>query len=71
MKSHPEQVNGLVTIKQGKVTLLKNVSELKAAIIGRGDPVTVLKSLADAGWKLYGDYELKIRKDLDKQSGAA
>jgi hypothetical protein len=68
MKTHPEQVNGLVIIKQGKVTLLKNVSELHGAILGHGDPLTVLKSLADAGWKLYGDYELKIRKDSDKQS---
>lgn len=57
------QVNGLVTIKRGKVTLLKNVTELHAAIIGDGDPATVLRSLADAGWKLYGDYELKIYKE--------
>ena len=60
------QLHGLVTIKQGKVTLLKNVTDLNAAIIGNGDPVTVLKSVADAGWTLYGDYQLKIYKNPDQ-----
>ena len=40
-------------------------ADLHAAIVGNGDPVHVFKSLADAGWKLYGDYELKIYKNSD------
>ena len=50
-------------IKNGKVTLLKNVSDNYAAIIGAGDPVQVLKTLSDEGWKLGGDYELRIYKE--------
>jgi hypothetical protein len=57
------QLHGTVTIKDGKVTYLKNVTDLNAAIIGNGDPTHVLKSLTDAGWKLYGNYELKIHKN--------
>lgn len=53
---------GFVYVKNGTVTLLKNVSDNYAAIIGNGDPVHVLKMLSDAGWKLDGDYELKIYK---------
>jgi hypothetical protein len=63
MGTQPQQLHGIVTIRQGKVILLENVSELGAAAADNGDPVTVLKSLADAGWKLSGDYELKILKD--------
>jgi hypothetical protein len=40
--------------------LLKNVTEMNAAIVGNGDPAYVLKTLADAGWKVQGDYELRI-----------
>ena len=57
------QLHGIVSVKEGKVTYLKNVSDLTAAAVGNGDPVHVFKTLADAGWKLYGDYELKIYKD--------
>ena len=58
------QLHGLITIKDGKVTKLKNVIDPNAAIVANGDPVHVLKSLADVGWKLYGEYELKIYKTI-------
>ena len=57
-----KDIHGIVTIRDGKVMLLKNVSDLHAAVVGAGDPVTVLKSLADAGWKIDGDYDLRISK---------
>jgi len=65
METQPQQLRGIVTIKRGKVTFLKNVTDLQTAFIGNGDPDTVLKTLADAGWKLEGDYELKIYKNID------
>jgi hypothetical protein len=58
-----KNVHGVVTIRNGKVTLLKNVSELHASAIGAGDPWTILKSLADAGWRVDGDYDLKIIRE--------
>jgi hypothetical protein len=57
------QAGGHHSAMREKVTFLKNVTDLNAAIVGNGDPVLVLKSLADAGWKIYGDYELKIYKN--------
>lgn len=45
------------------MTLLKNVSELHAAAIDAGDPWTVLKSLADAGWRVDGDCDLEIIRE--------
>ena len=58
------QLHGVMTIKDGKVMLLKNVTDMNAAIIGGGNPVHVFKALSDAGWKLYGDYELRIYKNV-------
>jgi len=66
MSDEPRQLHGTVTIKDGKVTLLKNVSEMNAAIIGNGDPALVLQRLAEAGWRLYGNYELKIYKNVSE-----
>jgi hypothetical protein len=63
MDEPKEQLHGTVTIKNGKVTLLKNVTDMNRAIVGNGDPAHVLKSLVEDGWKLYGDYELKIYKN--------
>lgn len=65
METQLNKLRGIVTIKRGKVTFLKNVTDLQTAFIGNGDPDTVLKTLADAGWKLEGDYELKIYKNID------
>jgi hypothetical protein len=56
----PHRVHGTITIKAGKVTFLKNVSDLTGAIVGDGDLARILNDLAQAGWKLDGDYALQI-----------
>jgi hypothetical protein len=54
-------VNGIITVRDGRVTLLKNVTDFKAAVTSE-DLLQVLQTLAGAGWKLDGDYELKISR---------
>jgi hypothetical protein len=56
------QTQGIVVVKHGKVTNLKNITDMNAAIVGRGDLEKVLADLVKAGWTLEGDYELKITK---------
>ena len=54
----------VVTIKNGKVTKLKN----NAVILADGDPAhVVLRTLFDAGWEIQGDYELTIVNDRASQ----
>jgi hypothetical protein len=60
MESKPLQ--GVVIIKNGSVTLLKNLSEMNVAIVDYADPVKVLATIANAGWRLGGDYELSVYK---------
>jgi hypothetical protein len=56
-------LHGIVTVKDGKITYLKNLSEWNSALVDKADPVEVLTKLAKAGWKLEGDYELKVCKE--------
>ena len=58
-------VNGMITVKDGKVAYLKNVTDLNAANVASGDLHIVLQTLAKAGWKLQGDYDLVISKLAD------
>ena len=44
---------------------LTGITEPIQEILGNGDPVGVLQRLAGAGYRLYGDYELKACKKLE------
>jgi hypothetical protein len=59
MATHTE---GIITVRSGKVTNLKNITDMNAAIVGQGDLEKVLTDLVKAGWTLQSDYELKIIK---------
>jgi hypothetical protein len=47
---------------QGKVTELKNVTDLEWAVVDHGDVRQVLRKL-EAGSQVEGDYQLRITKE--------
>jgi hypothetical protein len=57
------RIRGIVTVKNGQPTYVKNISELSGAIVGNEDLASTLRKLFDAGWCLEGDYELQVIKD--------
>jgi hypothetical protein len=58
----PNQIQGIIVVKSGKVTNLKNITDMNAAVVGQGDLEKILTDLTKAGWTLEGDYELRITK---------
>lgn len=63
MKS--KQLHGIVHVRDGKVNLLKNFSDMNAAVVDNENLIDVLAALSKAGWKLGGDYELHVYKDQE------
>jgi hypothetical protein len=63
-------LNGVITVKNGKVAHLKNVTDLNVAYVCQGDLHSVLQTLAKPGWTLQGDYELVISRMVEESENA-
>jgi hypothetical protein len=59
-------LHGAIIVKDGKVILLKNITDLKASVTGE-TLHSVLQTLSNAGWKLNGDYELVLSRIVEDE----
>ena len=59
------EIKATVTIEDGQVVRLHNISEDNSAIVHQGELSVVLKALSDEGWRLAGSYELELTKSIE------